>query len=136
MGCGSGDHLSLNSNCFTHIKIQRASKHYIDGLSVAQDEYDNEVAARREVEAEVTRLKVQLSGQAALLTELSAGERKRDVAEKISRDISENLHGLERDLSKLKAERDLTAAEVEELVSVKGYVYRELFFELNCPWLN
>ncbi|KAF8514203.1 signal transducer [Hysterangium stoloniferum] len=102
--------------------MRRASKHYIDGISVAQDEYDNEVAARREAEAEVTRLKVQLSGQAARLTELSAGERKRDIVEQISRDISENLHSLERDLSKLKAERDLTAAEVEELVLVKGYI--------------
>jgi hypothetical protein len=42
----------------------------------------------------------------------------------MSRDISENLYGLERDLSKLKAERDLTVAEVEELVLVKGYVHR------------
>jgi Rho-type GTPase-activating protein 1/2 len=89
---------------------------------VAQEEYDNELVARREAEAEVTRLKVQLSGQAARLTELSAGERKRDVVEQMSRDMSASLHGLERDLSKLKTERDLTVAEVEELAAAKKYV--------------
>lgn len=65
------------------------------------------------------RLKVQLSGQAARLTELLAEERKRDVAEQLSRDLNENLHGLERHVSKLKAERDLTVAEMEELTSAK-----------------
>ncbi|KAF8514156.1 hypothetical protein JB92DRAFT_2920340 [Gautieria morchelliformis] len=99
--------------------MRRASQQYIDGLSVAQEEYDNELVARREAEAEVTRLKVQLSGQTARLTELSAGEHKRDVVEQWSRDLSANLHGLERDLSKLKAERDLTVAEVEELAAAK-----------------
>jgi len=50
---------------------------------------------------------------------LSAGERKRDVAEQMEREYSESLHGLERDVSKLKAERDLTAAEIEELAAAK-----------------
>lgn len=70
----------------------------------------------------MTRLKVQLSGQAARLTELSAGRRKLDVVEQMSRDMSASLHGLERDLSRLKAERDLTVAEVEELAVVKKSV--------------
>jgi hypothetical protein len=70
----------------------------------------------------VTRLKVQLSGQAARLTELSADGRKREVVEQMSRDMSADLHGLERDLSKLKAERDLTVAEVEELAASKTCV--------------
>jgi Rho-type GTPase-activating protein 1/2 len=90
---------------------------------VAQEEYDKELVARREAEAEVTRLKVQLSGQTARLTALSAGEHKRDVVEQLSRDLSASLHGLERDLSKLKAERDLTVAEVEELAAAKTCVY-------------
>lgn len=72
----------------------------------------------------MTRLKIQLSGQAARLTELSAGKRKLDVAEQMSRDMSASLHGLERDLSRLKAERDLTVAEVEELTVAKTCVLR------------
>ncbi|KAF8585944.1 RhoGAP-domain-containing protein [Ramaria rubella] len=95
--------------------MRRASQQYIDGLSVAQEEYDLEVAARRDVEAEVTRLKVQISGLAARLTELSATERKRDVIEQISKDMRTSIHSLERELSKLRVERDLTLVEVEEL---------------------
>jgi Rho-type GTPase-activating protein 1/2 len=94
-----------------------------DGLSVAQGEYDNEVASRRDAEAEVSRLRLQLATQSAELTALNANQRKRDLMEKLSKDMSDSLHGLERDLSKLKAERDLTLAEVEELVSKREYVY-------------
>jgi hypothetical protein len=43
----------------------------MDGLNVAQSEYDREVRARRDAEAEVTRLRVLLSGQAMKLTALS-----------------------------------------------------------------
>jgi len=85
------------------------------GFTVAQTEYHKEVAARRDAEAEVTRLRVQLSGQAARLTAMSAEDRRRDMMEQMSKDLSENLHGLERDVSKLKVERDMTLAEVEEL---------------------
>jgi Rho-type GTPase-activating protein 1/2 len=92
-----------------------------DGLSVAQEEYDQEIAKRRDAEAEVTRLRLQLSAQMAQLTALSADQRKQEFLEKMSKDMSENLHGLEKDLSKLKAERDLTLAEMEELASTKQY---------------
>ncbi|KIJ49481.1 hypothetical protein M422DRAFT_160632, partial [Sphaerobolus stellatus SS14] len=93
---------------------------YLANLSVAQDQYDAELRLRREAESEVTRLKVLLSDQTMQLSALAAGERKREGAEQISREYSESLHGLERDLSKLKAERDLMEAEIEELVGVKN----------------
>jgi hypothetical protein len=92
-----------------------------DGLSVAQEEYDQEVASRRDAEAEITRLRLQLSAQSAQLTALSADTRKRELMEKFSKDMNENLHGLEKDLSKLRVERDLTLAEVEELANNKRY---------------
>lgn len=90
-----------------------------DGLSVAQEEYDQEIAKRRDAEAEVTRLRLQLSAQSAQMTQLTAGQRKQELLEKMSKDMTDNLHGLEKDLSRLKAERDLTLAEMEELVSTK-----------------
>ena len=93
-----------------------------DGLSVAQEEYDQEIAKRRDAEAEVTRLRLQLTAQMAQLTALSADQRKQEMLEQMSKDMNENLHGLEKHLSKLKAERDLTLAEVEELTSTKQYV--------------
>ncbi|KAJ3759986.1 signal transducer [Lentinula raphanica] len=100
--------------------MKRASKQYDDGISVAQTEYDRELKARRDAEAEVTRLRVLLSGQAARLTALSGDSRKQELRQQMSKELHENLSGLERDLSKLKVERDVTLAEVEELNAVSS----------------
>ena len=61
--------------------LQRASKQYMDGLTVAQTEYDRELKARRDAEAEVTRLRVLLYGQAVRLTAIT-GDTKRQEAQK------------------------------------------------------
>lgn len=94
---------------------QRTSQQYLAGFSVAQSEYHKEVAARRDAEAEITRLRVQLSGQAARLTAMSAEHRRQEMMEQMSKDLSSNLGILEKDVSKLKVERDMALAEVEEL---------------------
>ena len=94
----------------------------IDGLSVAQEEYDQELAARRHAEAEVSRLKIELSGQAAKLTALSGDEKKHELHQQLTQELSDNLTGLEHDLSKLKVERDMALAEVEELSASKRLV--------------
>ncbi|KAJ4468172.1 signal transducer [Lentinula aciculospora] len=100
--------------------MKRASKQYIDGITVAQTEYDRELKARRDAEAEVTRLRVLLSGQAARLTALTGDSRRQELRQQMSKELHENLNGLERDLSKLKAERDVALAEVEELNAVSS----------------
>lgn len=87
----------------------------MNGFSVAQSEYHKEIAARRDAEAEITRLRVQLSGQAARLTALSAEHRRQSMMEQMTKDLTANLSGLEKDVSKLAVERDLVLAEVEEL---------------------
>lgn len=94
-----------------------------DGLSVAQEEYDQECQARRNAESEVSRLKIELSGQAARLTALQGDDRRREVQKQLTQELSKNLTGLEKDLSKLKVERDMTLAEVEELSASKRYVF-------------
>lgn len=99
--------------------VKRASKQYIDGLTVAQTEYDSELKARRDAEAEVTRLRVLLSGQVARLTALSGDSRRQELREQLSKELHENLSGLEHDLSKLRVERDMALAEVEELSATK-----------------
>lgn len=91
----------------------------MDGLTVAQTEYDKELRARRDAEAEVTRLRVLLSGQAARLTAISGESKKQEAQRALSRDLSDNLSVLQRDLSKLRVERDMTLAEVEELSASK-----------------
>ena len=100
---------------------QRASEQYIDGLTVAQKEYDRELVARRNAESEIIRLRVLLSGQAAKLTALTGESSRREARRQLSEELTQNLDRLERDLSKLKAERDVTLAEVEELCSSKRY---------------
>ncbi|KAG1777777.1 RhoGAP-domain-containing protein, partial [Suillus placidus] len=101
---------------------KRASQQYIEGLTVAQKEHDCELVARRNAEAEVTRLRVLLSGQAAKLTALNGEANRLETRRQLSQDLAKKLNLLEHDLSHLKAERDMTLAELEELCASK-----------NCP---
>ncbi|KAG8743250.1 hypothetical protein FRC10_012294 [Ceratobasidium sp. 414] len=100
--------------------VKRQSQQFIDGLSVAQSEYDKELAARRDAEAEVTRLRVQLSGQAARLTAMSADARIREVGEQQTADANAALRMLLRDVAKLRTERDMVVAEIDELGKKSG----------------
>ncbi|OBZ70688.1 putative Rho-type GTPase-activating protein 3 [Grifola frondosa] len=95
--------------------MKRASQQYMDGLTVAQTEYDRELKARRDAEAEVTRLRVLLSGQAVRLTAISGDTKRQEAQRQLSRELRDNLSSLEKDVSKLKAMRDMTLAEVEQL---------------------
>ncbi|KAF7315358.1 Signal transducer [Mycena indigotica] len=99
--------------------FKRQSKQYIDGLTVAQTEYDSELKARREAEAEVTRLRVLVSGQAARLTALSGESRRQELHQQLSKELHDNLSDLEHDVSKLRVEREMALAEVEELSATK-----------------
>lgn len=84
-------------------------------MSATQQEYDRELATRRDAQTEVRRLRVLVQEQAAKLSALTGEQRKRDMLEQNSKEISTNLVGLEREMSKLKVERDMTMAEMEEL---------------------
>jgi Rho-type GTPase-activating protein 1/2 len=99
--------------------LQRESKQYIEGLTVAQTEYDQELKSRRDAEAEVTRLRVLLAGQAARLTALSGEHRQLQLRQQMSKDLAECVQRLEHDISKLKVEKDTTLAEVEELSAMR-----------------
>lgn len=92
----------------------------MDGISVASSEYDKELKARRAAEAEVTRLKVQLSGQAASLNAMLEEKGRQQLLQKMTKELHDNLAGLEQNVSKLQVERDMTLAEVEELSNSKG----------------
>lgn len=92
-----------------------------DGLTLAQEDYSQELEARRNAEAEISRLKIELSRHAARITAMTGEERRREVHEQLQKDLSDNVQGLERDLSKLKVDRDMTLAEVEELSASKRW---------------
>ncbi|EJD02801.1 RhoGAP-domain-containing protein [Fomitiporia mediterranea MF3/22] len=102
--------------------MKRTSQMFFDGLSVAQDEYKQQLAARHNAEEEVSRLKIEVSGQAARITALSSDERRRQVQKQLEKELNDSLSGLEQNLSKLKVERDMTLAEVEELSASKTSV--------------
>lgn len=86
---------------------------------MAREEYDREVEARQEAEAEMARLKELLVEQASKLTEMEAVSKEADVLQRRSRELRTTVDGMEKHLSTLKVERDMTLAEVEELAQVK-----------------
>lgn len=91
------------------------------GFTVAQEEYHKEVAARRDTQAEVTRLRVQLSGQAARLTALSAEERARTTMERLAADLNQSIIALEQEVAKIRVDRDTSLAEIDELSALKRF---------------
>ncbi|WVR00219.1 hypothetical protein IAU59_007361 [Kwoniella sp. CBS 9459] len=95
--------------------VKRTSQQYSEGLTIAGEEYDKELAHRRELEAEVSRLRAQVHSQTARLSVISGDERRAENMRRRSNDLANNLTGLERDISRLRAQRDMTLAEVEEL---------------------
>ena len=67
----------------------------------------------------MTRLRVLLSSQAVRLKAMSGETKKQEAQKQLSQELSDSLSTLERDLSKLKVERDMALAEVEELSASK-----------------
>ena len=53
---------------------------------------------------------------------LSGDHKKQEIRQQISQELADSLAVLERDLAKLKVERAMTLAEVEELSATKRYV--------------
>ncbi|KAF8322295.1 RhoGAP-domain-containing protein, partial [Clavulina sp. PMI_390] len=99
--------------------VKRTSHQYMKGFSVAQEEYQKEVAHRKDLEAEVNRLRVQLAGQAARLVAVTAQDRTQAVLDKLAVDTTNRLQGLEHEVAKLKTDRDMALAEIEELGFIK-----------------
>jgi hypothetical protein len=62
---------------------------------------------------------VQLAGQAARLVALTAQDRTQSQLEKLSLESTSRLQGLERELAKLKVEKDMSLAEIEEINLIK-----------------
>jgi hypothetical protein len=104
------------------VLLQSTSQQSMDGLTIAYGEYDAELHARREAEVEVTRLRILLSGQAARITALSGQGRREELHRQLAFDHKENLRVLEKDVAKLKVERDAALLEMEEIASSRRLV--------------
>jgi hypothetical protein len=94
----------------------------MDGLTVAQSEYGAEQKARRDAEAEVTRLRVLLSGQAARITALSGPGRQEELHKQLTRELNDNLNVLAHNVSQLKVDRDVALVEMAEIAVSKRCV--------------
>jgi hypothetical protein len=94
----------------------------MDGLVVAHDECEAELRVRREAEAEVTRLRILLSGQAARITALSGQGRREELHKQLIHDLRESLNVLGHDVAKLKVDRDVALAEIEEIAVSRRWV--------------
>ncbi len=71
------------------------------------------------------RLRAQVHSQTARLSVISGDERRQENMRRRSHDLANSLTGLERDISRLRAQRDMTLAEVEELnATLKRSVYQ------------
>ncbi|KAK2467763.1 hypothetical protein APHAL10511_000058 [Amanita phalloides] len=103
-----------------HNSIKRTNKQYIEGLTIAQAEYERESKARRDAATEITRLKVLVSAQIAKLTALSSDSRRQEQRQKSIKDAHDTLAGLENDLSRLIVQRDIILAEVQDLANTKS----------------
>ncbi|GMK59982.1 hypothetical protein CspeluHIS016_0901990 [Cutaneotrichosporon spelunceum] len=104
---------------------KRSSQQYSDGLIIAGEEYDKESKRRRELETEIARLRSQLHGQSARLSLMSSDERRQERLNRHSQDLASNLMGLEHDISRLRTQRDISLAEIEELQSKRGEIDSE-----------
>ncbi|CDS81832.1 related to GTPase-activating protein beta-chimerin [Sporisorium scitamineum] len=100
-------------------RIRRASQQAAHGFTMAKEEFEHEVNARHEAELEMARLRRQLAEQALKLATANSERRQQEQLERRSQDVKASLKGMERDLAKLTVERDLTVAEVAELVALQ-----------------
>jgi len=100
-------------------RIRRASQQAAQGFSSARDEYEQEVQARYDAESEMLSLKRQLHLQATKLTEMTTVRKQQEKLQGKSHLVKDSIQSMERDLTKLTVERDLTVAEVAELIALQ-----------------
>jgi Rho-type GTPase-activating protein 1/2 len=95
--------------------VKRASRSAFQGFTLARDEYDKEVASRKEMEATMARLQKRVAEQASQLAKLDFVSKESDSIQRQSRELQITVSDMQEQLNKLKIERDMTVAEVEEL---------------------
>ncbi|CDR49468.1 RHTO0S27e00320g1_1 [Rhodotorula toruloides] len=95
--------------------FRRASRSAFEGFSLAREEYDKEVAARREAEAQMELLRTKFIEQARRLAQVDQEQKTAESLKRQSKDLRNSVIGMEKHLSQLKAEVALSTAQVAEL---------------------
>ncbi|GAA6046909.1 hypothetical protein JCM3770_003424 [Rhodotorula araucariae] len=98
--------------------FRRASRSAFEGFSMAREEYDKEVAARREAEHQMQILRTKFIEQARRLAQVDQEQKTAETLKRQSNDLRNSVVGMEQHLSQLKAEVALSTAQVAELAAL------------------
>lgn len=112
-------HASITELKSKYSGAHRTSLHYMQGMNVAAEEYEKAVQQRTEAENQVARLKTQLHGQTARMSLIKEDEQRQETLKRQSNDLATSLSGLERDVTRLRVERDIALVEVEQLTAAR-----------------
>lgn len=100
--------------------FRRASRSAFEGFSMAREEYDKEVAARREVERQMASLRARFAEQARRLAQVDQEQATTEELKRRSKTLRTSVVGMEKHLSQLRAELALSTAQAAELVALDG----------------
>ncbi|KDE09382.1 hypothetical protein MVLG_00288 [Microbotryum lychnidis-dioicae p1A1 Lamole] len=95
--------------------FRRASKTAFEGFSMAREEYDREVATRREVESRLEELRTRFVEQARRLADVDQDQKTRESLRSQTQELRSSVVATERQLSTLRAEVELSTAQAAEL---------------------
>ncbi|BGP18390.1 hypothetical protein JCM10213_005981 [Rhodosporidiobolus nylandii] len=98
--------------------FRRASRSAFEGFSLARDEYDKEVAARRDTERQMELLRAKFLEQAKRLAQVDQEQRTAENLKRQSKDLRTSVVGMEKHLSQLKTEVALSTAQIAELAAL------------------
>ena len=87
---------------------------------MAREEYDKEVAARREVERQMASLRARFAEQARRLAQVDQEQATTEELKRRSKTLRTSVVGMEKHLSQLRAELALSTAQAAELVAIDG----------------
>ncbi|KAI5478305.1 signal transducer [Pseudohyphozyma bogoriensis] len=98
--------------------FRRASRSAFEGFSMAREEYDKEVAMRHEVESQMEELRLRFTEQALKLAAVDREQRNAEAIKRKSKELRSSVVGMEKHLSQLRAQVELSTAHFEELGQV------------------
>ena len=100
--------------------FRRASRSAFEGFSMARDEYDKELAARREVEAKMGALVRKFAEQSKRLAQVDHEKSAADDLRRQSTQLQSSISTMEKHASQLQADIQLSTAQAAVLAEVAG----------------
>ncbi|KAK4052364.1 Rho-type gtpase-activating protein [Microbotryomycetes sp. JL201] len=99
--------------------FRRVSRSAFEGFSMAREEYDKELAARRDTEARMDQLRSKFVEQAQRLAAIDKEQKQAEALKRQSKDLRNSVMGMEKHLSLLRAEVELSTAQAAQLAALE-----------------